>query len=541
MTAIDNIPVVRLVGPQAKYNTARHSLGILRPVIVTCRYRIPAACLRRQSVSLHDAVENAVARVVLGQALLGVGIAGEDTKDPAFVHLKKIDMLRMVEWKEIIVPATISDAQVDKRIGSESKEEREKAYYEDRLEGKPGWKVVVHHDPQQLGALRFRESPGSGDTAEENNALLSFDISFCFHHVYADGRGGYIFHGDLQRALNDATHPAELRNHILHLPKPPLLPPPMDTLIPFSLSWTFILRTVWTEILNAVPMPLFFRRLLRLEPSEAEVPWTGAPVDASNPKIHVRTLFKVDDEAQLKGILARCRTYKSSLTGLLHALIARSLARHVKDRSFRSMTPISLAGYSDQNIAGLTFTPGETIHCLVTGLSADHDLNAIQRLQQSRDDKDTRVGDDVAVWAFAQDMTARLRSKTSSLPRDDVIALSGLIGDWHEFFRKKFGKPRDGTWELSNLGSLSVADAGMSRPEDAESGQGMKQHERWFIDHAVFTQGNAVSAALNINVAGVAEHGIHVTASWQEGIVDVDLVEQLAGDLQAWVAELVDN
>ncbi|KAI1306832.1 hypothetical protein F5Y03DRAFT_353135 [Xylaria venustula] len=557
MTATDNISVVRLVGPQAKYNTARHSLGILRPVIVTCRYRIPATHLRRrQPVSLHDAVENAVARVVVGQALLGVGIVGEDSKDPAFVHLKTIDMLRMIEWKEIIVPATISDAQLDKRNRSESKEEREKAYYEDRLfrsleklhepmwedlAGKPGWKVVVHHDPQQLGALKSRESLGSGGKAEENNPLLSFDVSFCFHHAYADGRGGYIFHGELQRALNDGARPAELRNHILYLPKPPLLPPPMDTLIPFSLSWTFIFRTVWSEVLNAIPMPLFFRRLLRLEPSEAEVPWTGAPVDASNPKIYIRTIFRIEDESQLKGILARCRTYKASLTGLLHALIARSLARHVQDRTFCSMTPISLAGYSDQNIAGSAFTPGETIHCLVTGLSANHDLDALQRLKQGRDDKDTRVEDDVAVWAFAQDMTARLRTKTSSLPRDDILALSGLIGDWHEFFRKKIGKPRDGTWELSNLGSLSVADAGISRPTNAENGQGVEQDERWFIDHAVFTQGNAVGAALNINVAGVAEHGIHVTASWQEGIVDVDLVERLAGDLQAWVAELVDN
>ncbi|KAI3337737.1 hypothetical protein F4824DRAFT_461562 [Ustulina deusta] len=427
MASIDN--VVRPVGSQAKFNTARHSLGILRAVIVTCRYRIPAASVRKQSVSLHDAIENALAHVVLGQAMLGVGIAAEDTKEPVFVHLKTIDMRRMIEWKEIVIPTATCNTQTEARNGSKGKGEQEEAHYEDRLlrsferyhellwddlAGKPGWKIVVHHDPRQLGALQSRESPYLEHQDEEDNVLLSFDIAFCFHHAYADGRGGYIFHGDLQRALNNAARPAELQNHILHLPTPPILPPAMDTLIPFSLSWAFIVRTVWTELLNAVPMPLFLRHLLRLEPSGTNVPWTGAPVDESNPKMHVRTLFKLDDDAQLKRILAQCRNHQASLTGLLHALIARSLARHVKDRSFRSMTPISLAGYADPEIAGSAFTPGKTIHCLITGLSSDHHLDAIRPLQRSRDEKDARGGDDAAVWAFAQDMTARLRASTHS-------------------------------------------------------------------------------------------------------------------------------
>ncbi|KAI0430187.1 hypothetical protein F5Y09DRAFT_308452 [Xylaria sp. FL1042] len=544
MTSIDNI--IRPVGPQAKYNTTRHNLGILRAVIVTCRYRIPAGHVWRQSGSLHEAIENALAHVVLGQAMLRVGIVGEETKEPAFVHLKTIDMRRMIEWKDIVIPAARPDSQTGMRSEDTSKKAQEEAQYEERLfrslekcheplwedlAGKPGWKIVVHHDPRQLGALQSSQSPSLDHATQEDDVLLSFDISFCFHHAYADGRGGYIFHGDLQRALNNAARPAELQNHILHLPTPPVLPPAMGTLIPFSLSWGFILRMVCSQILNALPIPVSLRCLLGLEPNEANIPWTGAPIDGSNPKIHVQTLFKIDDEAQLKGILAQCRNHKSSLTGLLHALIARSLARHVKDRSFRSMTPISLAGYADPNVAGSVFTPGKTIHCLVAGLLSDHDLDAIRRLQRNQDEKEVPVDEDVAVWTFAQDMTARLRAKASSLPRDDILALSGLIGDWHEFFRKKFGKPRDGTWELSNLGSLSAADAGMSGPENGGP---------WFIDHAVFTQGHAVSAAINVNVAGVAGHGIHVTTSWQDGIVDVDLVGKLAGDLQAWVTKLTD-
>ncbi|KAI8956062.1 hypothetical protein F4801DRAFT_525223 [Xylaria longipes] len=542
MASADN--VVRCVGSQAQWNTARHSLGILRAVIVTCRYRVSTTHLRQQSLSLYDAIENALAAVVLRQAMLCVGIAGENTKEPAFVHVKTIDMRRMIEWRELIPTTTpITGIRADK---SKNEENQAEAHYKDRLlrslekhhealwedlADKPGWKIVVHHDPRQLGALQ----------SEENDVLLSFDISFCFHHAYADGKSGYIFHGDFQRALSNAACPPELQNHILYLPTAPILPPAMDTLIPFSLSWAFILRTAWAEILYPVLVPPFLRRLLHLEPSEADLPWTGGPVDGSNPKGHIRTLLDVD-EAQLQRILARCRSHKASLTGLLHALIARSLARLVRDKSFHSTTPISLARYADPGIAGSTFTPDETIHCLVTGLLCDHELATIRRLQQGQDSGDTRVQDDAAMWAFAQDMTARIRDKAASLPRDDITALYGLVGDWHEFLRNKFGKARSSSWELSNLGSLSAVDSGVSVPEDlsrAESERRVENEGRWFIDRAVFTQGmNAIGPAVSFNVAGVAEHGICVTVNWQNGIVDVDLAEKLVDDLQASVAEL---
>ncbi|KAI0548813.1 hypothetical protein F4679DRAFT_293920 [Xylaria curta] len=503
MASADNI--IRSVGPQAKFNTARHSLGILRAVVVTCRYRVSTAYLRRQSLSLHDVIENALAAVVLRQAMLCVGIAGEDTKEPAFVHLKTIDMRRMIEWKELIMPEEHAEAHYEDAL-IRSHEKYHEALWED-LANKPGWKIVVHHDARQLGAL------------------LSLDVSFCFHHAYSDGKGGYIFHGDFQRALNNGAHPPELQDHILYIPTAPDLPPAMDKLIPFTLSWAFILRMVWAEILYPVLVPSFLRRLLPLEPSEADIPWTGAPVDGSNLKVHIRTLFKID-EVQLKGILAQCRSHNTSLTGLLHALIARSLARLVRDKLFRSTTPIALAGYADPSVAGSAFTPDETIHCLITGLLCDYDRDTIRRLQQ---DGDTQVSDGEAIWAFAQDMTARLRGKAASLPRDDIQALSHLIGDWHEFLSKKFGKARDSSWELSNLGSLSATDSEVTKAED---------EGRWFIDRAVFTQGaNATGSAISFNVAGVAGHGIYVTVNWQDGIVDADLMEKLADEIRACIDE----
>jgi hypothetical protein len=513
------------------------------------------------------------------QPLLRVGIAGEDTKEPVFVHLKTIDMRRMIEWKELSIPTTTTtttkaNTHSAHENGSISKltEHEEEAYngrllrslerhhellWED-LACKPGWKIIVHHDPRQLGALRSRSSPAEGEAeveGPEEDELLSLDISFCFHHAYADGKSGYIFHRDLQRALNQndnnkntaisTTSGPELQDHILHLPStPPVLPPGMEKLIPFTLSWGFILRTVWAELLYpnlAVP---FLKHLPFLK-SEADVPWTGAPIDGSNPATHIR-LFSIGDQPRLELLLARCRKHKASLTGLLHALIARSLARRIGDagspRTFRSQTPFALAGYVDPALAGETFAPGGTVHCLVTALTCQHDLDAVRSLLRDQNRDEHEDENEAAVWTFARDMTARLRERAATLPRDDVAALTGLVGDWHAFFRGKFGQAREASWELSNLGSLSAVDAGI---EDAESweGQGMGKGKgsggRWFIDRAVFTQGaNAVGAAVNVNVAGVAGRGVCATVSWQDGIVDVGLAEGLVCDLRTWLAEL---
>ncbi|KAI0150415.1 hypothetical protein GGR57DRAFT_504416 [Xylariaceae sp. FL1272] len=553
MSLNSQVDVVRPVGTLAKFNTARHSLGIMRAVIVTGRYNVSSAHLQQQapSISLPSAIENAVSRVVLGQAMLRVGIAGEDTKDPAFVRLKAIDMRSVIEWKKLGM------SQRTPRI----QHEEEAAYTDDLMcsfeqahqslwEGltqKPGWKVVVHHDSQvPLGPVQRNDMSTS----------MSLDISFCFHHAYADGGSGYIFHADLQRALNDPLpSPSELQNHILHLPNPPEIPPPMENLIHFSLSWRYILRTIWAEIVYPNLIPSFIKTLFGDE--QPDVPWTGAPIDPSHARGHIR-LIEIAAGNRIESLLALCRAHGVTLTALLHALIALSLAHRLPHpRSLKSSTPISLAKYADAKVAGTTFTAGKTMYCLNTALTTEHVSSCCRILQtwvllfivvpcliNSGDMTDTEASwllqdiytvrslqtqePDTEIWIFAKDMVARIRARAATLPRDDIQGLSGLVGDWHEFLGKDFGKARDLTWELSNLGSLSARDAGTE--------------EGWFLDRAIFTQGVLASGpAFSVNVSGVSRHGICATVTWQDGIVDDGLMEGLVNDLRSWLLRLSDT
>ncbi|KAI0395850.1 hypothetical protein F5Y17DRAFT_473888 [Xylariaceae sp. FL0594] len=580
MAPVDERNIIRPVGTLAKFNTSRHSLGLIRSVIVICRYNVPLTRLYNARLSSNSSpgtslpdvlmplLEHALASVIHDQPILGVGIAGEDTSDPAFVLVEQIDMRRMLEWRELRPPDAAAEGGVQMNGEEEEEEEREKAYenlllrcletYHERswedLASKPGWKVIVHHDSRQLDiwhSHRAHHEDSTVDSESHSTSLcLSLDISFCFHHGYADGRSAYIFHRDLLRALNyqlnssTNVHPAVplLQGHILHISKPPAISPPMEDLIPFTMSWGFILSMVWREVLYPLLKP-FFRIIQSKRDGEDRdaLPWTGAPIDPSNPKMHIRMVRVGSSDRDLEAILARCRGHNASLTGLIHALAS----------------------------ASSSFKPGETMHSLVTSLTVHHDVDAIKALVFQSKKGAREVFEDVeekeedqeataAVWTFAAEMTARLRSRAKTLPRDDILALAGLVGDWHAFMRAKFGKEREATWELSNLGSLSAEDAGFAPISDPDTNTDSdtssidadrKTDNRgtWVIDRAIFTQGPLpLGAAMNVNVAGVApgtgrEKGVGnviITVTWQDGIVETELMDGLAKDLEMWLTEI---
>ncbi|KAI1494417.1 hypothetical protein F5X96DRAFT_665916 [Biscogniauxia mediterranea] len=515
--------VIRPVGPAAQFNTSRHSLGLCRSVINTCRYTVSPSGLRRQQQQhpLKSVMENALARVMMRHGILCAGIAGEDTKAPAFVHLETIDLRRMVEWKEMPVSAS-SDAENSTTGGGplsdrwdelllRSLEKYHEPLWED-LAQKPGWKIVIHHDPRQLATTT-------------STAAITLDISFAFHHAYADGKSAYVFHRSLLRELNALTTsttpppPPELQSHTLYLPRAPALPPPLEHLVPLSLSWTYLLRTVFRALVwDAALVPSW------LKPAP---PWTGSLVDPSQPRCHLR-LISVPGH-HVPALLARCRARGAiTLTGLLHGLVLAALRARLlspllvpTNTTFVGSTPISLAPYTHPPI-------DEDIHCLVTS----HET----RFSAERE----------TIWAAAARATAQLRARAAALPRDDVVALLGYVSDWRAFLARGFGKPRAHTWEVSNVGSARFAAAEGGREEG-----GM-----WRIERSVFTQGaNPLGAALKINVAGVVGEadgdgdsdrdgggggggGVWITVGWQEGAVPADLAEGVVGDLRRWIGVL---
>ncbi|KAI0484963.1 hypothetical protein GGR56DRAFT_680935 [Xylariaceae sp. FL0804] len=606
--------VVRLAGQVEKFSTSRHSLGIYRSVINTCRYTVPNSALPQQQGALGALIESALAHVILRHDILRVGLEGEDTKHPAFVHVKQMAMQRMIEWKELTAPPPDPDAAAATAVegggGSSSSAADNTAWDEqllaslkhfhvplwDDLPNKPPWRIIVHYNPAEVAP---RRAAGA--------AVL--EVSFAFHHAYSDGKSSWIFHRDLLAALNNAADaaanasakgsatrappyppkpPEQLQDHVLYLPRAPTLPLPLEQLITLTWSFGWLLAVVFARVVRPRLPAFLARRLCRwglLAPS-AE-PWTGTPVDAGTTEAPLH-LVKVP-EPQLRGLLPACRLHGTTLTGLLHGLVLLSMSRRtrapggggggaaagddknsrngsisstsnststtttignekgtfVKEEEascFRCTTPIALTPFVD---ARHGFDADRTMHNLVTTHPTDFSADNVARLRLRSPvpvpgpagPVGPEVSEEVeaAMWEAAAHASGDLRRRVAALPRDDLIRLLRYVLDFHAMFRRKLGRERECSWELSNIGSMDANDAGKCpRPRPQGGHQGGQN--QWRIRGAVFSQGAVpAGAAFTVKVAGVRGDGVTVIVGWQEGAAPAPLMEGVVADLRRWL------
>lgn len=97
------------------------------------------------------------------------------------------------------------------------------------------------------------------------------------------------------------------------------------------------------------------------------------------------------------------------------------------------------------------------------------------------------------IWPLAATWRREMRTKTATLPRDDVVGLLRYVTDFNKRWLNKLGKARDATWEISNIGSVRSRTVGGS-------------DEGWSISRSLFAQPvNVASPAIAFNVAGVEQ------------------------------------
>ncbi|RYO76014.1 hypothetical protein DL763_010836 [Monosporascus cannonballus] len=437
--------------------------------------------------------------------ILRVGIADEDTHEPVFTYLRTIDLRQMIEWKKI--SASESDAYIRELLRlTEAQHDR---LWED-LPRRPGWKLIVHQSSQP-------------DDAEP----VKLDISFAFHHAYADGQSAVIFHRDLLRALNrGGPPPAGLRDHVLHLTERPRLPPGAEELVPLSISWPYLLKLIWAEIIWKELVPSWLKPI---PAAPHAIPWTGNPINPEPHKANLR-LVRVPQTA-LASLLAACREHGVTLTPLLQALVLASLASRLPPDAAPALqfaTAISLRRFAKES--DYLFDRANGLHCLVTAHAHRAGAPAVSALRARHGTADrapTPRDAESPIWGAAAEIGAGLRAKADSLPRDDVAGLTAWVSDWRKRWVGRFGGRREAAWECSNAGSMGARDAGGG---DAPGAGG------WRIERSVFSQGaTPVGAAFALNVAGVEGRGLWMTVSWQEAAVETELTEGLAGDLQGGV------
>lgn len=443
----------------------------------------------------QTAIENALARVILGLGGLRVGIIGEDTNQASFVTVPSLDILDFVQWKT--VTATTSSDHDDQVL----------QLCRERLEQL--WPDTAHRPPWQLVVLQV-------ETADNDAVVL--EILFAVHHALADGKSTSIFHSLLLRELNGTSSgpPAALDRHVLSFTEPPVLAPSQEELIPFKISWPYFVKLLWREVL----CPSW------LQPTPTFELWCGKPVCLEPHKLGLR-LVAINPHT-VSSLLVVCRTHGATLTAILHVLILASLARRVPAdtaSAFSCETSISYRPWAKLP-PGVDIDLDAVLADLATSSSRIWGPEIVEKLRCALEDgsgaQDTQ--EDSLLWPLAAEWRAEMKAKVASLPKDDPTGLMGYVSDWNKRWLDRIGKARDCTWDFANVGSMSGVTRG------SEKG--------WSIRRSLFAQPAKVAGpALGVGISGVEGRDLTLTFTWQETILDATLVDGLVADLGAWLEQ----
>ncbi|KAL2020162.1 hypothetical protein VTK56DRAFT_8686 [Thermocarpiscus australiensis] len=479
--------LIRPLGPCEMSSAARHDIGFYNCVANTCRYLVPLASLGSRPIS--DVLETALANAVLALPSLCVGIVGQSTSKPYFVRLPSVNLEHHLE---IVETPNSGPGALDASVLRVLENQHDQNW--PNIEHRPPWKLVV-----------LVRSPASED------GLVVLDAIFAVHHAIGDGRSSALFHTKLLGELNRrAGRPAQLSGSLLSIANDTNLGRPQEEIVKFSTSWTFLVRTLWRELGPAW-----------LQGPQPTVPWTGKVVTREPCKTRLQ-LVNVPAVAAPR-VLAACRANRTTLTPLLHALVLASLARHIppdKAQAFCSCTPIDLRPFieRDSRTGGAKSLFGN----FVTVQSHFFDASTIAPLRAEPSDDE--------IWKIAAGLRDSMKQHLDAVPKDDIAGLLSWVRDWRKLWLSKEGKPRQCSWEVSNVGSM-LGGAG--------DGEGKEPAGRWQIQRSIMSQGASVGgAAISINVAGVAGGDLCIALGWQEGIVEQETVARLAEDLQAWLDRL---
>lgn len=378
-------------------------------------------------------------------------------------------------------------------------------WYRD-AETRPGWDLTVFHHNEDFGAL---------------------DIMFSWNHVHIDGVSGKLFHEQVLRHLNDPDTGPEVcisSSNILTLPEvTKSFPPPQEELIKYALSAKYTVSTLWQEL-----KPQLFAG--SNDNLAYWCPIRETPMETAYSTIEV-------DKSAVQSLLKLCRKHGTSLTGLIHALVAISLSLQLTEKnghnpqpkSFRACTPIDHRRFIKSPLAELpNFNAKNSLMNIFSTVWHDVDADLVGVIRKKglsipfSSPSEVLQAVDHELWQVAAIVSRDVQLRVDKGGRDDVVGLARFIKDWRSHQRGVARKPRIGSWLVTNLGVLDTGDGGA-----------------WDITHSSFINpAEMCSAAVCVTVISVKGGSLNLGVSWQKCVMESSIAEQLVANMRAWLSEL---
>ncbi|KAI0259208.1 hypothetical protein BC834DRAFT_962453, partial [Gloeopeniophorella convolvens] len=287
---------LRAPGPMEKWYIALHDQKQFHAAGATSRIHPPPTTILNQAV-----VFAAFGKLISQYAALGIRLEGPSERKPRFSRLPEIDLTKVVEFVQLSEDAD-RDAVV--RANLESKYSSPLGDFETT----PLWRAVVILPPT------------SSDHSEHG-----VDITFYVHHTIGDGMAACNFPRLLIETLSTVDPASKVATEpIVDVPILPL-EPELESLVKFSMSWSFVLGSFWKE---------WF-------PRKREGMWLGPPIKSGS--FEAGHINRVYSPTIVSALVEACRTHNTTVTSLLSAILARELLVVLPDAASVSVgLPISL-------------------------------------------------------------------------------------------------------------------------------------------------------------------------------------------------------
>jgi hypothetical protein len=342
---------------------------------------------------------------------------------------------------------------------------------EDASSSSSDWQEVLDKVLEQQHNQPFESQPTEAVpfwricVIESKNAPEVFALVFMFHHSLMDTKSALSLHKEIEGYM--AQYTKGDRINIVHSSSEALIPP--------------------LEELYALPVSQEF---IRSQETYNEPPpgrWTGAPQF-----IPVTTRFSSLwlSETLSKELVMQSKKERTSVTATLQTLIATSI--------FSILPPTYTALQADCAVSLRTFLPKPvtltTLGCYVGSLSTTYSREPSFNWDEARRTK-TAIEHGMA-------------QKGADMP----VGYLARIPNQHHWILQKLGRKRMSAFELSNVGA-----------------SGTRQGTSSFrIESMLFSQSaSACSAAIKVSAVTGPDGRLALGFTWQEGVIDSDMVERI--------------
>jgi hypothetical protein len=350
------------------------------------------------------------------------------------------------------------------------------------------------------------------------------DVMFVWNHTNIDGMGAKMFQRTLLNNLAQpsSTSPLIPGSRVMTTTvSRDTFPQPQEKLAKHKVTMGFAVSEIWH---NFGPSAFVS--------STAKARW--APIQPA-PYITRNKCIDID-ATTLKRLLGLCREHETTLTGLLHGIVLACISVDLsegKANAFHVATSMDQRRFmtkEDRRAKYAHLDPATSVQNCVSsvhhafGREIVSDIRALARVNnwpvQPISDLEPQI------WRAAKMIRDDIEERVSLGLTNTVVGLMKLVTDWQDYHKTSIKKPRELSWEVTNLGVVN------NRPDNgAEDG--------WTVEKARFSLcADVAGPAMQINVASVKGGDLTVEISWQDLEELNGVGERLGNDVKAWLMHL---